>query len=69
MMVFDGGVLTSEQAAQIRVPADELRGWAWCTAQEAADRLPELLARRITAAVGARAEGSVAYLEDGFFVA
>ncbi|MEV6842571.1 hypothetical protein [Actinoplanes sp. NPDC051411] len=45
------------------------RGWAWCTEQEAADRLSELLARRVAAAVRARAEGIVAYLENGFFVA
>jgi 8-oxo-dGTP diphosphatase len=69
MMMFDGGVLTPEQTAQIRLPADELRSWAWCTEQEAGDRLSELLARRIAAAVRARAEGTVVYLENGFFVA
>jgi 8-oxo-dGTP pyrophosphatase MutT (NUDIX family) len=69
MLVFDGGFLTPSQTEQIRLPADELRGWAWCTEQEAGERLSELLARRITAAVKARAEGTVAYLENGFFVA
>ncbi|GGQ50406.1 hypothetical protein GCM10010166_18690 [Couchioplanes caeruleus subsp. azureus] len=43
-MVFDGGVLTPEQTAQIRLAADELRSWAWCTEQEASERLSELLA-------------------------
>jgi len=69
MLVFDGGELTSAQTEQIRLPADELRSWAWCTEQEAAERLSELLARRITAAVKARAEGTVVYLENGFFMA
>jgi 8-oxo-dGTP pyrophosphatase MutT (NUDIX family) len=69
MMVFDGGVLTAEQTAEIRLPADELRSWAWCTEQEAGARLSELLARRVAAAVRARAEGTVVYLENGFFVA
>jgi 8-oxo-dGTP pyrophosphatase MutT (NUDIX family) len=69
MMLFDGGVLTAEQTAQIQLPADELRSWAWCNQQEAAERLSELLARRIAAAVRARAEGTVVYLENGFFVA
>jgi 8-oxo-dGTP diphosphatase len=69
MMVFDGGILTPEQTAQIRLPAEELRSWAWSTEQEAAQRLSELLARRIAAAARARAEGTVAYLENGFFVA
>ncbi|MFC7279800.1 NUDIX domain-containing protein [Paractinoplanes rhizophilus] len=69
MLVFDGGVLTSSQTEQIRLPADELRSWAWCTDQEAGERLSELLARRITAALKAQAEGTVVYLENGFFIA
>ena len=69
MMVFDGGILTPELTGQIRLPADELRSWAWCTEQEAGARLSELLARRIAAAARARAEGTVVYLENGFFVA
>lgn len=68
MLVFDGGVLTPPQIEHIRLPADELRSWAWCTEQEAGERLSELLARRITAAVRARADGTVVYLENGFFV-
>jgi len=51
------------------LPAEELRGWAWCTAQEAGERLSELLARRIIAAISARDEGTVVCLENGFFVA
>ena len=69
MLVFDGGVLTPSQTEQIRLPADELRSWAWCTDQEAGERLSELLARRITAALRAQAEGTVVYLENGFFIA
>jgi 8-oxo-dGTP diphosphatase len=69
MLVLDGGVLTSEQTARIQLPADELRSWARCTEQEAGERLSELLARRIAAAVRAWADGTVVYLENGFFVA
>ncbi|ROP29408.1 hypothetical protein EDD30_2201 [Couchioplanes caeruleus] len=36
---------------------------------QAGERLSELLTRRIVAAVKARADGTVAYLENGFFVA
>lgn len=68
MMVFDGGVLTPEQTARILLPAEELRSWAWCTEQEAGERLSESLARRITAAVRARAENTVDYLENGYFI-
>jgi 8-oxo-dGTP diphosphatase len=68
MMVFDGAVLTPEQTAQILLPAEELRSWAWCTEQEASERLSDLLARRIAAAVRARAENTVLYLENGYVV-
>jgi 8-oxo-dGTP diphosphatase len=68
MLIFDGGVLSADDASGIRVPADELRGWAWCTAAEVEERLLPLLSRRIAAAVQARAEGGCAYLEDGFSV-
>nr|WP_189333797.1 NUDIX hydrolase [Actinoplanes ianthinogenes] len=69
MMIYDGGLLTPEQTARIRLPAAELRSWAWCTPQEASGVLPETLARRITAAVRARQDGAAYYLENGYFVA
>jgi 8-oxo-dGTP diphosphatase len=66
MLVFDGGVLTAAQTAAIRLPADELRSWQWCTEQQAGQRLKELLARRVSAAVRARADRTTVYLENGF---
>ncbi|MBB2948844.1 8-oxo-dGTP pyrophosphatase MutT (NUDIX family) [Actinoplanes lutulentus] len=69
MLLFDGGMVTPEQAARIRLPAEELRSWAWSSEEEAGERLPELLARRMAAAVRARAEGIAVYLENGHFVA
>jgi 8-oxo-dGTP diphosphatase len=68
MLVFDAGVLPDESAGQIQLPADELRSWAWCTEQEAGGRLSELLARRLGAALRARAAGTSVFLENGFFV-
>lgn len=65
MLVFDGGVIADDLAAGIRLPADELRSWSWFTPDEAARRLLPLLARRITAATQARADGTTAYLENG----
>ncbi|MEV6638242.1 hypothetical protein AB0M54_46735 [Actinoplanes sp. NPDC051470] len=44
-------VLAASQNEQIRLPADELRSWAWCTEQEADERLSQPLARRISAAL------------------
>jgi 8-oxo-dGTP diphosphatase len=69
MVVFDGGLVSAEAAAEITVPADELRGWAFCTLLDATERLSPLLARRVTACLEARANGTVAYLEDGHPVA
>jgi len=68
MLLFDGGILAPEQTARIRLPAVELRGWAWCAEPEARERLSELLARRVAAAVRARADNTAVYLEDGFLV-
>ncbi|GGN95728.1 hypothetical protein GCM10010112_86290 [Actinoplanes lobatus] len=65
MLVFDGGTLTPQQIADIVVPEAELRGWAWCTPDEAAARLSPLLARRVTAAVLAKTDGTARYLENG----
>lgn len=69
MFVYDGGKLTRRDTADIRLPPDELRGWAWCTMAEVAERLPEPLTRRVEAAQRARAEGTTLELEDGFHVA
>lgn len=69
MMVFDGGLLTPAQTELIRLPAEELRSWAWCTELEAGERLSGLLARRVAAARRARADGITFYLENGSFVA
>ncbi|MEU4626589.1 NUDIX hydrolase [Actinoplanes sp. NPDC023801] len=66
MLIFDGGILLARDAAGIRLPAEELRGWAWCTGPEAEERLLPLLARRVAAALRARSGGGSAYLEDGF---
>jgi 8-oxo-dGTP diphosphatase len=65
MTVFDGGILTGQELAAIRVPAEELRGWALCTEAQQHQRLSPLLARRAAGALQARRTGSVAYLEHG----
>ncbi|WP_433047767.1 NUDIX domain-containing protein [Dactylosporangium sp. CS-033363] len=65
MFVFDGGVLDAPSTARIRLPADELRGWAWSTLAEAQQRLSPRLARRAAAAHEAAATAGTHYLEDG----
>ena len=35
MLVFDAGVLSPAETDAIRLPADELRSWAWCDQRQA----------------------------------
>ncbi|MGW4244155.1 NUDIX domain-containing protein [Nocardia sp. NPDC004722] len=65
MLIFDGGVLDSGRTEAIVLPREELRSWAWCDESQIAQRLPEVMARRVTAAVRARFDGAPAYLENG----
>ena len=64
MLVYDGGTLGAEHAAAIRVPAEELHRWAFCSMDEAVGRLSDLLFRRVTEALRA-CDGATAYLEYG----
>lgn len=66
MTVFDGGVLTAEEIGSIRLPAKELQAYSFCPVDDLDERLPARYARRIRAAIEARAAGTVAYLENGF---
>ena len=65
VLVFDGGQLSSGEAAALTVPPDELLGWSWCAVEEARELLSPLLARRLSGALRARVAGAVAYLENG----
>ena len=64
--VFDCGTLTTDQAQAISLPQAELSEWAFFTLEEVAERTVERLARRITAAVRARAEGRTLMLHHGY---
>lgn len=63
--LFDGGFLTDEEIASIRLPAEELRSYRFVDPAEASSLLPPLRGRRLTAALAARAAGGPVYLEDG----
>jgi 8-oxo-dGTP diphosphatase len=65
LLVFDGGVLTAEQLAAIRLQADELAAYAFHDPAEATALLIPRLGRRVAAAVGAHQAGRTAYLEHG----
>lgn len=66
--VFEGGVLAESVAAAIRLPAEELRSFAFVEPAVLAEFLPPVLVRRAVAAKQARDEGRTLYLEDGYLI-
>lgn len=64
MFVFDGGVLTADQVATIRLCPDELDRFEFVEPERLHEVLIPRLARRVAAAVAAIGRGGV-YLEDG----
>jgi len=66
MVLFDGGLLTAAATAQIRLPSDELRGFASFHPAEAADVMVPRLHRRLVAGARARRENRTLYLENGY---
>lgn len=65
LFVFDGGTLTPAQLARISLQADELSSYALIDQAEVESRLIPRLARRVRAALTARADGTTSYLEHG----
>lgn len=66
--VFDGGVLTEEQLDAIQLAPDEIAAWAFLPAEELFVMTTPRVARRVTAALDARADGATRYLENGMAV-
>ncbi|WP_416482769.1 NUDIX hydrolase [Streptomyces sp. CL12] len=64
-LLFDGGRLPSDEAAQVVLPGPELRGWRFATEQEAAGMLPPVRYERLRWALRARERGKALYLEAG----
>jgi 8-oxo-dGTP diphosphatase len=65
LFVFDGGVLSAAQQAAIVLPPEELASWAFVPPAEVPRRAAPWLARRVAAALAARAAGTPRYLEFG----
>jgi len=65
MFIFDGGILTSEQVASLRLLDGELRSYEFCTEEEAAARLRRYVWQRAANALEALATGAAPYLQDG----
>jgi 8-oxo-dGTP diphosphatase len=67
IMIYDGGVLSAEDIAMIRLADGELKGFAFVDRDAVAGLVTPLLARRVAACLDAVAAGSVAALENGGF--
>ncbi|MEV6675250.1 NUDIX hydrolase [Streptomyces erythrochromogenes] len=65
LYLFDGGRLSLDQREQITLQADELRGYDFHDADQVTELTIPRLARRIAAAMQARAADLTAYLEHG----
>ncbi|MFB7180312.1 NUDIX domain-containing protein [Streptomyces sp. NPDC056257] len=64
-LLFDGGRLSPEATARLRLPGPELRAWRFVTEAEAADLLPQHRHERLRWALRARERGRPLYLEAG----
>ena len=65
LFVFDGGVLTEHQLATIRVDNVEISEYAYHDRSDLDRLLIPRLARRLHAAIDARAKAATVYLEHG----
>jgi 8-oxo-dGTP diphosphatase len=65
VIVYDGGVLSAEETAAIRLVNGELAGFAFVDRDDVAGLVTPLLARRVAACLDAVEAGSVAALENG----
>jgi hypothetical protein len=65
LFIFDGGTLTAQRLAAVRLQADELASYAFHDPAEAVAMLIPRLGRRVGAAVDAHHAARTAYLEHG----
>lgn len=65
LFVFDGGTLSQPERDAIELPPDELERYGYFPESELPNLLIARLARRVRAAIDARREAQMAYLEHG----
>lgn len=65
LFVFDGGTLSQAERGAIALPPDELETYDYFPSSELPKLLIPRLARRVQAAIDARRETQMAYLEHG----
>ncbi|WP_369366193.1 NUDIX domain-containing protein [Streptomyces sp. CG1] len=65
LYVFDGGELTTDAAASIKLASDELLAAEFHPTEDLDQLLIPRLARRVKRAIAARSDGQTVYLEHG----
>ena len=65
VVIYDGGVLAPGEISRIKVPAEELDGFAFVPPGEVAARVAPIVGRRIHACLNAVDTGKVAALDNG----
>lgn len=63
--VFDGGLLSADHEAEIRIDPVEVVEWRFETPDVFSDLMPARLVRRLDTALKARGQGGTAYAEHG----
>lgn len=64
-LVFDGGVLSSDEIKSIHLQEEELTEYRFVSLKEAVELLAESLAKRMPKCIEAKKRGKTVYLEDG----
>jgi 8-oxo-dGTP pyrophosphatase MutT (NUDIX family) len=65
VFIFDGGTLSADDVAAIRLPPDELSEYAFHAVEDAATALASRAVGRVTSAASAQRTGVTLYLELG----
>jgi len=65
LFVFDGGILSEDLLGRIELQTDEIGDFGYCSEDQLSEFTVPRLARRLSAALDARADGSTRYLEHG----
>lgn len=65
LFIFDGGMLSPELHGAIKLQAEEIGDFGYCAADQLSQFTIPRLARRLSAALAARADGRTRYLEHG----
>jgi 8-oxo-dGTP pyrophosphatase MutT (NUDIX family) len=66
IFMYDGGVLSEEEIAAIRLQEEELAGWVFASPEQVPTLVPPVLARRVAAALRVLDGGTTVSMEEGY---